>query len=51
MNEYEIISERCGEPGQPFIPEPGVNVDALIQFGFIKPKSKTKKTKEVDENA
>jgi hypothetical protein len=50
MNEYEIISERCGEPGQPFIAEPGVNVDALIQFGFIKIKSKTTKSKEVDDN-
>ena len=50
--EYEIVSERCGKPGAPFIPAPGVNVDALVQFGFIKPKSRqTKKTKEeVTEN-
>lgn len=51
MNEYEIISQRCGEPGTIFAPAPGVNVDALIQYGFIKPKSKTKKTtEEVSDN-
>lgn len=50
--EYEIVSERCGVPGEPYIPAPGVNVDALVQFGFIKPKSRqTKKSKEeVTEN-
>lgn len=50
--EYEIVSERCGKPGELYTPAPGVNVDALVQFGFIKPKSRqTKKSKEeVTEN-
>lgn len=48
MNQFEIVSERCGEPGATFDPAPGVNVDALVQFGFIKPKSKSKKAVEGD---
>lgn len=43
MNEYEIISERCGEPGATFNPGEGVNVEALVEHGFIKPKNKNKK--------
>ena len=43
MNEYEIISERCGEPGATFNPDEGVNVEALVEYGFIKAKTKTKK--------
>lgn len=52
MNEYEIVSERCGEPGATFNPDEGVNVEALIEYGFIKPKTKTKKAvlEEVTEN-
>ena len=46
MNEYEIISPRVGEPGTTYTPEPGVNVDALVQHGFIKPISKTKPKKD-----
>lgn len=45
--EYEIISERVGEPGTTYTPAEGINVDALVQFGFIKPKSRqTKKAQE-----
>ena len=46
MNEYEIISERVGTPGEKYTPEPGVNADALVQHGFIKPISKTKPKKD-----
>ena len=51
-NEYEIISERVGEPGTTYTPAKGINVEALIEGGFIKIKSRqTKKTKEeVTEN-
>jgi hypothetical protein len=52
MNEYEIISPRVGEPGAEYVPADGVNVDALVEYGFIKPKTKSKKsTEEVTENA
>jgi hypothetical protein len=51
MNEYEIISSRVGEPGKEYVPSEGVNVDALIEYGFIKVKSKPKKsTEEVTDN-
>lgn len=51
MNEYEIISERCGEPGAVFIPAEGINVDALITGGFIKLSTKSKTSqKETPEN-
>ena len=33
---YVIVSERLGQPGTPFTPEEGVNVQALIDGGFIK---------------
>jgi hypothetical protein len=36
MSNYIIVSERVGKPGEPFIPEEGVNVEALIAGGFIK---------------
>ena len=36
MSKYQIISERVGEPGAVFEPEEGVNVEALIEAGFIK---------------
>lgn len=37
--EYIIVSERVGEPGASFTPAEGVNVQALLDGGFI-----TKKT-------
>lgn len=52
---YLIVSPRIGLPGAPFNPSPGVNIQALIDFGFIvevsppkpKPAPKVKKsTKE-----
>lgn len=35
-NHYIIVSERLGTPGEPFTPEEGTNVEALISGGFIK---------------
>jgi len=37
---YEIISPRLGEPGAPFEPRPGINVEALLAGGFIKQSTK-----------
>jgi hypothetical protein len=32
---YTIISPRLGNPGDQFIPEEGVNIDALLDGGLI----------------
>jgi hypothetical protein len=45
MSKYIVISELVGEPGTEFIPEEGINVEALIEGGFIKSDSKTKTAK------
>ncbi len=37
---YEIVSPRLGEPGKPFEPRPGLNVEALLAGGFIKQSTK-----------
>ena len=41
MSKYVIVSDRVGKPGDPFIPEEGTNVDALVEFGFIKHAGKS----------
>jgi hypothetical protein len=33
--EYRIVSDLIGQPGDVFVPKPGVNVEALLQGGFI----------------
>lgn len=33
--EYRIVSDLVGVPNTVFIPKPGVNVEALLQGGFI----------------
>ena len=48
MSKYIVISELVGEPGAEFIPEEGINVEALIEGGFIKTDSKTKTAKTED---
>ena len=40
MSNYVIVSERVGIPGEAFTPDEGVNVDALVQHGFIKQAGK-----------
>jgi hypothetical protein len=45
MSKYIVISELVGEPGTEFIPDEGINVEALIEGGFIKSDSKTKTAK------
>lgn len=41
MSTYVIVSERVGKPGDTYTPEDGVNIDALIEFGFIKHAGKS----------
>lgn len=45
--KYTIISDLVGTPGNEFHPAEGVNVDALVEGGFIK---ETKPTKEKSED-
>ena len=46
--KVEVISDKVGEPGAVIDLDPAeVNVDALIEGGFVKPhKTPTKKDKE-----
>jgi hypothetical protein len=49
---FEVVSERCGEPGSVFVAGEGVNVDALLNGGFIKKLSRQPKkaVTETEEN-
>lgn len=44
MNTYRIINPRIGNPGDKFTPENGVNVNALLEAGFIADDDKPRKT-------
>jgi len=46
--KFEIISDKVGKPGDVIELDPNeINVDALIEGGFVKPhKTPTKKDKE-----
>lgn len=41
---YRIVSPRIGTPGDKFTPEDGVNVDALLEAGFIADDEKPRRT-------
>jgi hypothetical protein len=45
--KYKVISPRVGEPGTEYVPVEGVNIDALIEGGFIEA---TKTTKAVEKD-
>jgi hypothetical protein len=42
---YIIISPRLGTPGDEFIPQEGVNIDALLNGGLISTDSVKKSSK------
>jgi hypothetical protein len=42
---YTIISPRLGTPGDEFIPQDGVNIDALLDGGLISTDSVKKSSK------
>jgi len=42
--KYTIIHEAVGEVGTEFVPDNGINVQALIDGGFIKSTSKATKS-------
>ena len=46
---YTIISQRLGTPGDEFIPEEGVNIDALLEGGLISTDSAKKSSKVKSE--
>ena len=41
-----IVSELVGTPGEEFVPVEGINVEALIEGGFIKQEKPTKEKSE-----
>ena len=46
---YTIISPRLGTPGDEYIPENGVNIDALLDGGLISTDSVKKSSKVKSE--
>jgi len=49
---YTIISETVGTPGEEYVPVEGINIEALVEGGFIKSDkapSKSAKTVETSE--
>ena len=48
--KYIIVSDLVGEPGTEFVPGECINVEALIQGGFIKTETKTKPAKKEDSD-
>jgi hypothetical protein len=51
---YTIISPRVGTPGDEYTPAEGINVEALLQGGFIvktvKPKPASSKDDKLAQN-
>ena len=41
-----IVSDLVGTPGEEFVPAEGINVEALIEGGFIKQEKPTKEKSE-----
>jgi hypothetical protein len=46
--KYTIISELVGTPGDEYVPADGINVEALIEGGFIKAEKQSTKEKAED---
>lgn len=46
---YKIVSPRVGAPGDEYTPTDGINVDALIEGGFI--VETTKKNKPLKDSS
>jgi hypothetical protein len=41
-----ILSDLVGTPGEEYVPAEGINVEALIEGGFIKQEKTTKEKSE-----
>ena len=46
--KYTIISELVGTPGDEYVPADGINVEALVEGGFIKAEKSSIKEKAED---
>lgn len=46
--KYVIVSDLVGTPGDEFVAGEGINVEALIEGGFIKAEKHNPKTKSED---
>jgi hypothetical protein len=44
--KYTILSDLVGTPGEEYVPEEGINVEALLEGGFIKQQKTTKEKSE-----
>ena len=44
--KYTVLSDKVGEPGTPYVPEEGINVQALLDGGFIAETKSKHKTEE-----
>jgi hypothetical protein len=47
---YQIVSPRVGTPGDKFVPVAGVNIEALLEHGFIIQVEKPKTAKPKGDN-
>jgi hypothetical protein len=48
---YTILSDLVGEPGTNFVPDEGINVEALIWGGFIKSDKTASKSDKTEETS
>jgi hypothetical protein len=48
---YTIISDLVGVPNTEFIPDEGINVEALLWGGFIKSDNQTLKSAKTEETS
>ena len=48
---YVIVSPRLGTPGDPFEPVEGINVDALLEAGFIAHADGSERGKKKTKNS
>ena len=48
---YVIVSPRLGNPGDPFEPAEGINVDALLEAGFIAHADGSERGKKKTKNS
>lgn len=46
--KYVIVSDLVGTPGDEFHPAEGINVEALLEGGFIKAEKATNTSKSED---
>lgn len=48
---YTIIAENVGTPGAEYVPAEGINIEALLDGGFIKSDKSTAKSAKTEETS